>query len=415
MRKGLLGRKLTHSFSKIIHEDLMDYEYELIELEADELDGFFEKKDFDALNVTVPYKQAVMKYMDHIDEKCRIINATNTIVNRNGSLYCYNTDYYGFRYMLEKHGVDLNGKKVCLLGNGGAAQAIKAVIADYDVRETVICKKRESSETITYDTLYRDHRDIDVLINTSYVGMYPNNYDKLIELDGFGNLEWVIDIIYNPLKTGMLVDAENRGINTINGLEMLVAQAVYAMEYFQDIEIDKGIIDEYYRRLTGDKINIVLIGMPSSGKSTIAGKLSEKTGREVIDTDELTEAGIGMAISDYFGQYGEASFRAEEKKSVREASKANGHIIATGGGVILDRENIDALKQNGLIVYIRRDVDKLLATEDRPLSTDNEAIRKLYDSRYRLYESYADITVENNGDIEDAVNEIIEMTEGKLK
>ena len=413
MQKGLLGKKLTHSFSKQIHEDLMDYEYNLIELEEKDLDKFFKEKNFDAINVTVPYKQKVMKYVDHIDEKCKIINATNTIVNKNGELFCYNTDYYGFEYMLVKNNVDLKNKKVCILGNGGAAQAIKAVVNDYDIDELIICKSRESNETITYETLYKDHKDIEILINTSYIGMYPNNYQELINLDYFNNLKWVIDIIYNPLNTKLLVNAKKRNIKTINGLEMLVGQAVYAMEYFMDLSLDKKIIDDYYQKILREKQNIVLIGMPSCGKSTISKLLEKRLNKASIDVDNYIEKEINMSIKEYFDLFNEEKFRELETKTIKEVSKLNGKIISTGGGVVLNSENIDALKQNGLIIYIKRDINKLLVTEDRPLSKDLNAIKTIYDSRYKLYENYSDIIVNNNDEIEIVVSEILKKIEEK--
>jgi shikimate dehydrogenase len=413
MQKGLLGKKLTHSFSKIIHENLMDYQYNLFEKEEDQLEKFFEEKNFDAINVTVPYKKTVMKYMDYIDEKCQLIGATNTVVNKNNKLYGYNTDYYGFKYMLEKNKVNLDDKKVCILGNGGAAQAIKAVVKDYRVKQTIICKKRVSDETITYDDLYQNHQDIEVLINTSYVGMYPNNFEELIDLNKFNKLEWIIDIIYNPLNTKLLVDAKNKKLNTLNGLEMLVAQAVYAMEYFNDIKLDKQIIDDYYQKLLKKQRNIVLIGMPSCGKTTIGKKLQKALNKECIDIDTQIEKIIKMSIKKYFIKFNELNFREHETAVVKDISKLNGYIISTGGGVVLKKENMDALKQNGLIIYIKRDLNKLQSTSDRPLSKDDEAVKELYESRYKLYQEYADIVVDNNGKLKNTIKDILEKIEDK--
>lgn len=406
MRKGLIGEKLGHSYSKIIHERIADYEYELISLNQEEFKKFMTEKNFDAINVTIPYKEQVIPYLNKLDESAQGVRAVNTIVNKEGNLIGYNTDTFGFEYTLKVHKIDVEGKKVVVLGNGGASKAICDVLKRNNVGQIIKVKKNPSPETIFYEQCYQEHTDSPIIINTSPVGMYPNNETCPIDLEPFTNLEAIVDIIYNPLKTKLLIEAEKRGILAVNGLEMLVAQAKKAVEYFCGRELDDSLIEEVNQELIQQKRNIVLIGMPSCGKTTIGKILSEKLDYDFADMDEEILKEIKMPISEYFRLYGEQKFREIENRIAIELSKRNRLIISTGGGVIKKEENIDALRQNGLIFFLNRDLDKLISDSSRPLSSSKEAVKKLYEERIPLYIEYSDYKIDNNGLIEDTINEI---------
>lgn len=407
MKYGLIGEKLGHSYSKLIHERLTDDTYNLIPLNRDAFIDFMEKREFNAINVTIPYKKDVIPYLDHIDEHAKKIGAVNTIVNLDHQLIGYNTDFHGFDYMVKHHNVNLANKKVIVLGNGGAAKAIIAVLQYHHVREIVIVKRSISAQTITYETMYHHHLDADVIINTSPVGMYPNNDESPLDLMKFHNLQSVFDIVYNPLKTRLILQAEKLHIQAIGGLEMLIAQAVYAIEYFKQTTIDKGVIDKIYHEILNEKQNIVLIGMPSAGKTTIASVLAKQLHRKLVDIDDLIVSDISMSISDYFQQNGESSFRTLEREKCKLISKENSLVISTGGGVVKDAENMDNLRSNSIVFYIHRDLNLLLVDPNRPLSKDKEAIKKIYEERHPLYTKYCDYEIQNNGEILDACESIL--------
>ncbi|MDD6467009.1 MAG: shikimate kinase [Erysipelotrichaceae bacterium] len=405
MIRGVIGEKLGHSYSKLIHEQLADYTYDLIELTKEQLDQFMKEKQFAALNVTIPYKQTVIPYLDELDEKARMIGAVNTIVNDQGKLKGYNTDYYGFHYMLKGNHISVTNKKVILLGNGGAAQAIKAVLNDLQVRELVIVGRKEKPGTITYDMCYQMHADAEVIINATPVGMFPNNEESPIQLEKFTQLESVCDIVYNPLRTKLIVDAQNRGCKTACGLMMLVAQAKQAVEIFLNQSIDDHWIEKITNQLLKEKENIVLIGMPSCGKTTISQLLP--CDYTVVDIDQKIEEEIQMPIRTLFEQQGEEAFRKLETNKVKELATKTHQLISTGGGVIKRKENIDWLRQNGRIVYLDRDVDKLVADPSRPLSKDKTAIEKMYQERKPLYEAYSEVKIDNNGTVEETIEQIL--------
>lgn len=406
MKKGLIGEKLGHSYSKIIHERIADYEYELISLNQSEFQEFMINRQFDAINVTIPYKEKVIPYLDELDESAKAVMAVNTIVNRNGKLIGYNTDTYGFDYTLKAHQIDVEGKKVVVLGNGGAAKAICSILKKNGAREIIKVKKNPSPETIFYEECYDLHDDASVLVNTSPVGMFPNNEDCPIDLDRFDNLEAVVDIIYNPLKTRLLVEAEKRGMKAVSGLEMLVAQAKKAVEYFCDTTIDDEVIEEITHDLIHQKQNLVLIGMPSSGKTTIGKALSQSEAYDYADMDDEIIKKIKMPISDFFKLYGEEKFREIETEVAKNLSKRSHLIISTGGGVVKKEENLDVLRQNGIILFIKRDLEKLISDPSRPLSSTLEAVKRLYEERMPLYEKYGEVEIENNNSIEHTVYEI---------
>ena len=403
MKRGLIGKKLSHSYSVDIHTHLSGKLYELKELSSVELEEFMIAKDFSAINVTVPYKQTVIPYLSEIDGMAKRINAVNTIVNRNGKLYGYNTDIYGFKFTLEHYKVKLDGRKVIVLGNGGAAQAIKAVLEGYPLRELVTVKPHAYEGCVDYDECYLKHTDAEIVINTSPVGMYPNVNACPLVLDSFYQLESVIDIVYNPLKTKLLVAAEKLNVQAISGLLMLVAQAKKAIEIFDDVTItDKEVVD-YMDSLVKQKRNIVLIGMPGCGKSLVLRYLNDYNGYVTVDIDEEIVRKTGKSITQLFDEVNEEGFRQLETRCIEEVSKKKHQIIACGGGAVTRSENMDLLRQNGYVVFIDRDPELLPIAKGRPLSKNRKTIMKLYHERIALYEKYSDVTVVNNSGIDEMI------------
>lgn len=407
MRYGLIGEKLGHSFSKIIHEKLADYTYDLIPLSLEELDVFMREKEFSAINVTIPYKETVIPYLDEVDPKAAKMGAVNTVVQRNGKLFGYNTDYFGFRYMLEHNHIQIAGKKVLVLGRGGASKAVIAVLEDMGAAEIHTIYYKIAEDSISYETCYALHTDAQVIVNTTPVGMYPNSGHTPIDLTTFTNLEAVADVVYNPLRTRLVLDAEEKGCQAIGGLEMLVGQAKYAVEIFLDQSLPEDSIDVVYKDLMAERRNLVLIGMSGCGKSTLGKLAAEKLGKTFVDTDAEIIKRIGMSIADYFAAYGEDSFRKVESEVVQEISTQNNLVISTGGGVIKNPENIRWLKGNGTIIWIQRDPELLESGNGRPLVPDQEAVRRLYKERLPLYTAAAETIIENDGNEEEALQKIL--------
>ena len=343
MKYGLIGEHLKHSFSKEIHNSLSDYEYELTEIPKDKLDEFMLKRDFKAINVTIPYKEAVIPYLHYIDDAAKEIGAVNTILNKDGRLYGYNTDFYGMSMLISHANIDLNGKKVAILGTGGTSKTANAVSKSLFAKDILTVSRKKTDNTITYDELYKLHNDTDVIINTTPVGMYPNTLDKPIDIGEFSNLKGVIDAIYNPLRTPLIFDALNKKINAEGGLYMLVAQAVKASELFSGKTYENGKLDKVFNKIRQSKENIVLIGMPSSGKSTVGKAIAKKLGRTFYDTDEYIEMTSGRKIPDIIKTDGEKSFRDAETCAVKELFAHTGVVISTGGGTVLREENMKAL------------------------------------------------------------------------
>ena len=406
MRYGCIGEHLKHSFSKEIHNLLSDYEYEIREIERDNLDDFMTKRDFSAINVTIPYKESVIPHMHYIDEHAKAIGAVNTVVNRGGLLYGYNTDFYGMTMLARHAGVQIAGKKVVILGTGGTSKTAYAVAKSIGAREVLRVSRTAKEDAISYDDLYKFHTDAEVIINTTPSGMFPNIFDTPIDLNKFQNLSGALDAVYNPLSTPFILSALKRGIPSEGGLYMLVAQAVRASEIFIDTKYEDGVTDEVYSRILKEKENIVLIGMPASGKSTVGAILAEHLGRVLIDTDSLIVDRAKMPIPEIFEKLGEKAFRDIESEVIKECAAKNGSIIATGGGAILRHENIDALKENGKIYFIDRPLDSLIPTDDRPLSSTKEAIVKRYNERYGIYCGAADVTIDADCDAKDVAEKI---------
>ncbi len=396
MKYGLIGEHLKHSYSCEIHAQIADYEYELHELPPSGLGGFLKKREFNAINVTIPYKQDVIPYLDEISDTAKRIGAVNTIVNRNGRLYGDNTDFAGMLALAKHIGVDMKGRKVLILGTGGASKTGHA-LAEYMGAQSVFYVSRSGKDgSISYEQAVTEHSDAQIIINATPVGMFPKQDGRPIDISAFPKLEGVIDAIYNPLRTNLILDAQERGIPAEGGLYMLSAQAVHASAVFRDIPLDESLVDKAFKSVKNDKQSIVLIGMPSSGKTTVGRILAEKCGKQLADTDEYIVRKIGMPISDFFAKHGEAEFRKIEKETVAELSATGGRIIATGGGAVLDAENVRALKQNGVLVFLDRRPENLIATDDRPLASRRSALEKLYAERYDIYCAAAELHIDAN-------------------
>ena len=396
MKYGLIGEHLKHSYSCEIHAQIADYEYELHEIPPSGLGGFLKKREFNAINVTIPYKQDVIPYLDEISDTAKRIGAVNTIVNRNGRLYGDNTDFAGMLALAKHIGVDMKGRKVLILGTGGASKTGHA-LAEYMGAQSVYYVSRSGKDgSISYEQAVTEHSDAQIIINATPVGMFPKQDGRPIDISAFPKLEGVIDAIYNPLRTNLILDAQERGIPAEGGLYMLSAQAVHASAVFRDIPLDESLVDKAFKSVKNDKQSIVLIGMPSSGKTTVGRILAEKCGKQLADTDEYIIKKIGMPISDFFAKHGEAEFRRIEKETVAELSATGGRIIATGGGAVLDAENVRALKQNGVLVFLDRRPENLIATDDRPLASRRSALEKLYTERYDIYCAAAELHIDAN-------------------
>ena len=403
---GCIGKKLTHSFSKEIHAKLADYDYELIELTEEEIAPFFDNKDFAAINVTIPYKQTVIPYLDSISPIVQRIGAVNTIVNKDGKLYGYNTDYYGMKALVERVGIDLNGRKVLILGTGGTSKTAQVLAADLGAAEVLTVSRKKTEAYITYDEAVSDHCDAQVIINTTPSGMYPNCEDRPIDISCFPRLEGLIDAVYNPLRTNLVLDAQERGIKAEGGLYMLVMQAVVAVEHFLDIAIPKETADRVFASIYASKENIVLTGMPGSGKSTV-GKLLELDGFSFLDTDEVIEQRCGCSICDLIKEKGEPYFRDLETEVIREVSSNSCRIISTGGGAILREENVRCLKRNGRLYFLNAELSRLQATNSRPLSDTVEKLKRLYMERMPVYQKSADMVVPDLAEPQEEANYII--------
>ncbi len=395
MEYGLIAQRLGHSFSKEIHARLAGYEYELKELKAEELDAFMRARDFKAINVTIPYKKAVIPYLDEIDSVAKEIGAVNTIVNRNGRLLGFNTDFAAMKIMCEKSGIVMKGKKVLILGSGGTSKTALAVAKAMGAAEIIRVSRKKSDVAISYEEAYALHTDAQIIINTTPCGMYPEICGMAIEVEKFKNLEGAVDAVYNPLKTDFCLAAERQGAKAVCGLYMLVAQAVFACEKFINRQFDADTIDRVYKDILISKQNIVLIGMPSSGKTTLGKYLAQKTGRPFLDTDDLIEEKTGKHPSVIIREQGEAAFRDIEGQVIKEVSAVSGAIIATGGGAVLREENRNNLHKNGILWFIDRPLEQLITTSDRPLSLNREALAERYNERYTIYNATADYVLKN--------------------
>lgn len=407
MKYGLIGEHLSHSFSKEIHNKLGNNEYEIHEVSKDKLDSFLNEKDFLGINVTIPYKQSVIPYLDYIDDAAKRIGAVNTIINKDSKLYGYNTDFYGLKNLIELNNIEISNSNVYILGTGATSKTAHAVCDYLKAKNITHVSTKPNNINISYDELYLKD-DVEIIINTTFIGMYPNNDDQIVDLSKFNKLKGVVDVIYNPLQTKLISQAKALNIKCGGGLLMLVSQAIYAHEYFFDTKVDKEKLLSIYNSVLKNKENIVLIGMPTCGKTTIANKLKDILNRELFDADEYLVNKYNREIPDIFKSDGEEVFRQFESEVIKELSSKNGVIISTGGGCILNPINIERLKQNGIIYFIDRDLDLLVPTNDRPTASSKEAIVKRYNERIDLYRKYCDVHINNSGTIENTINQIME-------
>ena len=406
MEYGCIGEKLTHSFSKIIHNELFDYDYQLKELSREELDEFMKRRDFKAINVTIPYKQTVIPYLYEIEKNAREIGAVNTVVNKDGKLYGYNTDFIGMTELIDYNKILLDGRKVLVLGSGGTSKTAFAVAKSLNAKEVYRVSRSNTENCISYEDAVRRHNDAEIIINTTPCGMFPNIGNSPIDIGCFGKLEGVVDAVYNPLRSALVVSALNRGIKAAGGLYMLVSQAVAAAEKFTGKTVKSEKTVAVYKKLFKEKQNVVLIGMPGCGKSTIGKRLASQLSKRFIDTDEEILKQIGISIPEFFERYGESKFREIETKIIKELSAVQNAVIATGGGAVLNTANIDFLKENGVVFFIDRPFQNLVYSSDRPLSSSRDMMKKRYDERYDLYKACADKIIKTTQILEDNITAV---------
>lgn len=402
MRCGLLGRKLGHSYSPQIHAKLASYDYALVEKEPEELEDFLKNGDFSGLNVTVPYKKDVIPYLDELSPRAAGLGAVNTIVRRDGKLIGHNTDYFGFETMVRSTGLNVENKKALVLGSGGASNTAKAVLDAMGAQTIVISRSGENN----YRNLHR-HADTALIVNATPVGMYPNVDASPIDLRSFPQLEGVLDVIYNPARTQLLLEAEKRNLVTCNGLLMLVAQAKESAEWFAGQPISGDVIPTIHASLRRQMENIILIGMPGSGKSTVGIALAAQLGKTFVDADAAVVQKAGCSIPEIFARDGEDGFRALETQVLAELGKQSGLVIATGGGCVTQPRNFALLHRNGTIFCLNRDISKL-PTQGRPLSQTTD-LTKMYQIRKPLYDAFADFQIDNNGPCANTVAAILEV------
>ncbi|MBQ9031941.1 MAG: shikimate kinase [Parasporobacterium sp.] len=410
---GLLGRTLGHSYSPKIHSLLGEYEYRLYEKKPEELEAFLTKGDWDGLNVTIPYKKDVIPYCAGLSSAAQRIGSVNTLVRKpDGTIFGDNTDAYGFWYLLQGIRIPVRGKKVLILGNGGACAAVRYVLEQEGTRPVVISRRGPDH----YGNL-EQHRDASLIVNTTPVGMYPEQGNSPLDLEPFPDLEAVLDIIYNPARTALMMQAEKQGILTANGLSMLAAQAKRSSDWFlQDRgisgsrESEEEVIGRIVKALESEMHNLILIGMPGCGKTSVARILGEKTGKEILEMDELFTQDYGISPAECITSRGEPAFRRMETELLKRYAGRSGCILSTGGGCVTVAENYPLLHQNGEIFWIRRDLH-LLPSEGRPLS-QMEGAQKLFETRRSLYERFADYTVLNSGTPEETADRILRLREG---
>ena len=412
MEYGLIGSKLGHSYSKIIHEMLCGYRYDLCPLPTEEeARAFLTRRAFKAINVTIPYKRLVMGFCSYIDPRAKAIGAVNTVVNRNGLLYGYNTDYLGFAYLADAHGVEFTGRTVLILGTGGTHNTTRAVAKDKGAARVLTVSRHPDPEKGELSYAEAVHSGADIVINTTPAGMYPNVGVCHLDVAAMPGLEAVLDVVYNPDKTELILRAEEAGVPVaVGGLEMLVAQAVYAAEYFLDRKFDDAPaeIRAITAQLRKEQLNVALIGMPSCGKTTIGRALADRLGKRFVDLDEEIVRAAGRSIPDLFAAEGEDGFRAREAEQTARFAREGRQVLSCGGGVVKRPENLRALRQNGVVLFIDRPLDALTVGGERPLSTSTEALKTMEAQRRPLYLAAADAVIPNETTVADAVAAALE-------
>ena len=411
MEYGCIGEHLPHSFSREIHEKLGGYGYALCEVRPGALGGFLMRADFRAINVTIPYKERVMPYLARISDTARAVGAVNTIVNRDGVLEGYNTDYEGMRALAARCGIDFRGKNVTILGTGGTSKTALAVVRDAGANSVVRVSRTGREGAIGYDALPARAAVTDILINTTPVGMYPDPFPSPVSLAPFVRLSGVLDAVYNPLRTTLVLEARARGIPAAGGLYMLAAQAAAASELFTGEAYPADTYERVWRAVQAEKENIVLIGMPSAGKTTVGAALARRLGRRFIDTDAETARRVGMAVPDFIRTRGIDAFREAEAQTVRAVAPECGAVIAVGGGTILREENVTALRHNGRLLWLRRSLSLLHPSADRPLSDSKEKLRELEAERTPLFRAAADGIIDGDAGIEETAEAAVRLWE----
>ena len=400
---GVLGEKLEHSYSPQIHNLLADYEYKRYEVARDDVEKFLSTTELSGMNVTMPYKKRVMKSCVWLSETAKRMGAVNTLVKEADGWHGYNTDYYGFCELIKVSGIDVNARKALVLGSGGASNTICHALKDLGASEVIVISREGENN---YDNLDR-HKDARIIVNTTPMGMYPDNGKSAVNLEDFPACEGVLDVVYNPFRTALMLQAEKLNIKHADGFYMLVAQAKQSAEFYTEAKIDDGIITDIYKKLSAEMQNIVIVGMPGAGKSSIGKMVAELTGRRLIEADEEIIKKAGTDIPTIFKEQGEAGFRAIETEVLSEVGKLSGCVISTGGGCITREENYPLLHQNGHIVWIKRDIN-LLPTDGRPVSQANP-LEKLYEQRKDKYKAFADDVVVNDKTVQDAAEEVIRL------
>lgn len=404
MRFGLIGKDVSQSYSKIIHEKFGLYNYELLSLSHKVLGSFLKSGCFSGLNVTMPYKKAVIPYCDQISDCAKKIGSVNTLkFGEDGILSGYNTDYFGLKYTINRSKIDIKNKKVIIMGSGGTSQTAKTLAEDLGAREILVFSREGK---LNYGNIY-EHKNSEIIINTTPIGMYPKISETLIDIGKFENLSGAVDVIYNPLYTRFLLSAKKTSAKTAGGLPMLVAQAKDSAEIFTGRKIPDSEVKRVLRELTLEISNIVLIGMPGSGKSSAAKILKNMLERKSVDTDEEIEKIFKMKVPEIFERLGEKAFRKQESEILEKLGKEKGLIISTGGGAVTNENAYENLKQNGRIYWIKRDLKKL-EISGRPLSKNLTKLKKIYEKRKSIYESFCDKKIENNGSIKDLAQKIKE-------
>lgn len=395
MEYGLIGEKLSHSFSPLIHSMIGNYDYELCEIQKSDIETFLNKKDFKGINVTIPYKQTVIPFLDYIDPPAEKIGAVNTAVNRGGKLYGYNTDYYGLKALVIKccGNISLKDKDAMVFGTGGTSKTAFNVLKDLGCRNVYILSRKPSGSQIGYNEAPVTAKDAVIAVNTTPAGMFPNTDGCATDISLFKNLKVAVDAVYNPLRTDLVLNSQKLGLSSKGGLYMLVSQAVMASHYFFDKDYNDGLAADIYSTILNRLQNIVLTGMPACGKSTIGKVLAAKAGKDFIDTDELIVEKTGKSINEIFADEGENGFRKIESEIIAEVSLKNNCVIATGGGAVLNKDNVRRLAHNGVICFLDRPIEQLLPTDDRPLANSAESIKKRYNERIGIYNTTCDFSV----------------------
>ncbi len=408
---GLVGKSLSHSISPLIHSGLGDPTYRI--WETQDIENFIKTQEFSGLNVTIPYKESIIPFLDELDGIAKSIQSVNTVIKRDGKLIGYNTDYYGLFKTIQYHKIPIKNKKVLIIGNGGASKTVLLLMKNMSASQIqIICRNPKKENEVSLSDIAQFY-DANVIINTTPIGMYPHNDDELLfSLSNFKQLETVLDLIYNPLRTKLMIEAESNGARAYNGLYMLVMQAKASRELFlNDSNIDHSIAKKIYDSLNKSRHNIVLVGLPLSGKSAYAKALAPIYQKTIVDTDALIEMLENQSISDIFKDKGEPYFRKLENKVVTDLYQTTNIVISTGGGMIQDSDIMNKLKQNGIIIYLDKDYHQIMDKEirNRPLINSKEDVERIALARIPLYEKYADILVKTDRPKNEVLSEIEAM------